>query len=117
MRNTGAPISNGRECFLFSVSPFFLTCRYAIRSYDAPSEEQLSAIVGEPMSLLDDADVEWWYCTNMRTQMSGYIPAMFIESTESRKARINTIRNKQVRFDHAAVVTLTNRVPDGACSP
>lgn len=70
---------------------------YAIRGYDAPSEEQLSAVAGEPMTLVDDSDNEWWYCVCLRTQLAGYIPAMFIESTESRKARINTVRNKQVR--------------------
>jgi len=63
------------RCFFF----FGTQKRYAIKTYVAPSEEQLSAIAGEPLQLLDDSDNEWWYALSPRTELAGYIPALFIE--------------------------------------
>ena len=56
---------------------------YAVCSYDAPSEEQLSIVVGETVQLIDDSDSEWWYAMCPRTEQSGYIPALFIEVRSS----------------------------------
>jgi hypothetical protein len=52
---------------------------YAVCTYEAPSEEQLSIVVGETVQLIDDSDSEWWYAMCPRTELSGYIPALFIE--------------------------------------
>jgi len=73
---TAAQLNSPFSLFLF----FFGTQkRYAIKTYVAPSEEQLSAIAGEPLQLLDDSDNEWWYALSPRTELAGYIPALFIE--------------------------------------
>ena len=58
---------------------------YAVCTYDAPSEEQLSIVVGETIQLIDDSDSEWWYATCPRTEQSGYIPALFIEVRLTRR--------------------------------
>jgi len=57
---------------------------YAVCTYDAPSEEQLSIINGEAIQLIDDSDNEWWYAKCPRTEQVGYIPALFIEVRSAR---------------------------------
>ena len=52
---------------------------YAIKNYNAGSEEQLTVIAGEPLHVVDDSDNEWWYCVSPRTELAGYIPALFVE--------------------------------------
>jgi len=52
---------------------------YAVKNFNGTSEEQLSVLAGEPLHLLDDSDNEWWYAISPRTQLAGYIPALFIE--------------------------------------
>jgi len=69
---------------------------YAVKNYTGTSEEQLSVIAGEPLHLLDDSDNEWWYAISPRTEQAGYIPALFVESTQSRIARVNAVKNKKL---------------------
>ena len=86
------PVSAGRGQSPGARPPGIMSLEewwYAVCSYEAPSEEQLSIILGETIQLIDDSDSEWWYAMCPRTEQSGYIPALFIE--------VETRRNTSAR--------------------
>jgi len=67
--------SESEETEVITVTEWY----YAVKNYSGGSEEQLTVISGEPLHLLDDSDNEWWYAISPRTELAGYVPALFIE--------------------------------------
>jgi hypothetical protein len=66
---------------------------YALFSFIATMEGQISVLKGEALELLDDSNSYWWAVKCIGSKEIGYIPAENIESPFERLARLNKQRN------------------------
>lgn len=69
---------------------------YALFTFVASMEGQISVLRGEPLELLDDSNSYWWAVKCLSTQDIGYIPAENIETPYEKLARFNRHRNVQL---------------------
>jgi hypothetical protein len=77
-------------------------------TFVATVDGQASVVKGDSMVLLDDSNSYWWLVNVLKADEVGYIPAENIETPNDRLARLNKMRNVEVRpqagFSHASLV-------------
>lgn len=66
---------------------------YALFTFVASMEGQISVLKGEPLDLLDDSNSYWWAVKCISTDEIGYIPAENVETPFEKLARFNRTRN------------------------
>ncbi|KAJ3266287.1 hypothetical protein HDU77_001776 [Chytriomyces hyalinus] len=66
---------------------------YAVNTFVASLDGQVSVIKGDALALLDDSNSYWWLVRCRKTDEIGYIPAENIETPFERLARLNEKRN------------------------
>lgn len=69
---------------------------YALESFVATQEGQLTVEKNEQLYLLNDDHYYWWYVQHYDSPDMGFVPAELVEFPNERLARQNSLRNQKV---------------------
>ncbi|EPZ35415.1 hypothetical protein O9G_003826 [Rozella allomycis CSF55] len=68
-------------------------CFYAIKTFVASLEGQITVYKNDVLTLLDDSNSYWWLVRSLKSGEVGYVPAENLENENERVARFNKDKN------------------------
>ncbi|RKP17549.1 hypothetical protein ROZALSC1DRAFT_24093 [Rozella allomycis CSF55] len=71
-------------------------CFYAIKTFVASLEGQITVYKNDVLTLLDDSNSYWWLVRSLKSGEVGYVPAENLENENERVARFNKDKNVEV---------------------